>query len=118
MSRPRFLADEDLRFEIVLAVRRMEPAVEIASVVELGRSGSADADVLAFARAAGWIVVAHDVNTLKAEADARIADGRGVAGVFLTAQRTPTRVVAESLVLIWSASEADEWTDRVVFLPF
>jgi hypothetical protein len=24
MSRPRFLADEDLRFEIVLAVRRME----------------------------------------------------------------------------------------------
>lgn len=70
MSRPRFLADEDLRFEIVLAVRRMEPAVEIASVVELGRSGSADADVLAFARAAGWIVVSHDVNTLKAEADA------------------------------------------------
>ena len=49
MSRPRFLADEDLRFEIVLAVRRMEPAVDISTIVEMGQSGSADPDVLAFA---------------------------------------------------------------------
>lgn len=69
MSRPRFLADEDLRFEIVLAVRRMEPAVDIATVVELGLPGTLDPDLLAFAEANGLLIVSHDVNTLRAEAE-------------------------------------------------
>src|SRR5687768_11564072 len=101
MSRPRFLADEDLRFEIVLAVRRLEPAIEITTVVESGRSGATDAEVLEFAKAQGLIVISHDVNTLRAEAEQRVADGRGVAGVLLAPQRQPTRAVAESLVLLW-----------------
>ncbi|MBI3411805.1 MAG: DUF5615 family PIN-like protein [Planctomycetes bacterium] len=87
MSRPRFLADEDLRFEIVLAIRRLEPAVEIATVSELGRSGSSDGDILEFAHGHDLLVVSHDVNTMKAEAESRIADGRAVTGVFLVAQR-------------------------------
>ena len=118
MSRPRFLADEDLRFDIVLAVRRLEPAVEFPTVVELGHSGALDPDILAFAHSNGLLVVSHDVNTLRAEAEQRIADGRGVAGVFLTAQRNPTRPVAETLVAIWGASEAEEWKDRIVYVPF
>ncbi|HLW64673.1 MAG TPA: DUF5615 family PIN-like protein [Gemmataceae bacterium] len=118
MSQPRFLTDEDLRFEIVLAIRRMEPALEIATVVELGRSGSTDAEVLDFSLANGLLVISHDVNTLKAEAESRIANGHGVAGVFLTSQRSKTHSVAESLVLIWGASEAEEWANRIVFLPF
>ena len=75
MSRPRFLADEDLRFEIVLAVRRLEPAVEIVTIVEAGQSGADDAQVLESARQSHRIVVSHDVNTLRAEAERRIVDG-------------------------------------------
>ena len=76
MSRPRFLADEDLRYEIVLAVRRREPTVEFPTVRDLGRAGATDADVLALANTDGWIVVSHDVSTLRAEADERVRDGR------------------------------------------
>jgi hypothetical protein len=108
VSRPRFLADEDWRFEIVLAVRRAEPALSIETVVELGRGGTADAEVLEYAGANGLLLLSHDVNTLKAEAERRIADGRGVAGVFLAAQSQPTRSIAESVVLIWAASDAEE----------
>lgn len=118
MSRPRFLADEDLRFEIVLAVRRLEPAVEIPTVLELGLAGTSDADVLAYAQANGFLVISHDVNTLRAEAELRISDGRGVAGVFLTAQLNPTRPVAEAIVAIWGASEAEEWANQIVYIPF
>jgi hypothetical protein len=118
VSRPRFLADEDFRFEIVLAVRRREPAVEIATVQEMGKSGATDDDVLAYAHTHGLIVVSHDVNTMRAVAEQRVGDGRGVAGVQLAAQRTPTRDVADCLMLIWAGSEAEEWRDRVVFIPF
>lgn len=118
MSRPHFLADEDLRREIVLAVRRLEPAVEIVTVQEVGLSGATDADVLNFANGNEWIVVSHDVNTMRAEANRRVAAGSGIAGLFLTAQSNATRAVADCLVLVWSASEGAEWRDRVEFIPF
>lgn len=117
MSRPRFLADEDWRYEIVTAVRWLEPTAEIVTVRELGRAGRSDADLLAFAHAGGWVVLSHDVNTLKAEASRRVADGRGIAGVLLASQSALTRPVAESLVLIWAASDAAEWVDRIDYLP-
>lgn len=118
MARPRFLADEDLRFEIVLAVRRLEPAIDFPTVIELGRAGSTDEQVLEFAHAEGRILVSHDVNSLRGLADQRVADGSGVTGVLLTAQTNPTRKIAETIHAIWGASEDDEWSDRVVFIPF
>lgn len=117
MSAPRFLADEDLRFEIVLASRRLEPMLEFGTVVDLGLSTSSDADVLEYAYANSWIVVSHDVNTMKAAAEKRIEKGVGITGLFLVPQSRPTRPVAESLVIISSASEAEEWRDRIVYLP-
>jgi len=117
LARPRFLADEDLRFEIVLAVRRLEPTIDFTTMTELGRSGSTDEEVLSYAQSEGRIVVSHDVNTMKGLAEKRIAERTGVSGVLLTAQRNPTRVVAESILLIWGASDASEWSDRVAFIP-
>jgi hypothetical protein len=48
-------------------------------------------------------------------------------GEFVRAQRSPgllvvpqhlaLRQVADDLILIWTATEASEWIDRVVFLP-
>jgi hypothetical protein len=114
---PHFLADEDLRFEIVLAVRRLEPTLKFETVVERGLSGLDDAAVLEHAKAHGLIVVSHDVNTMKAIAEKRIRDGIGIAGLFLIPQSRGTRSVAESLLAVWAASEASEWADRIVYLP-
>lgn len=117
MSRPRFLADKDLRGGIVRAVRRMAPTLEIATVVELELTSANDEEVLEFSWQDNWLVISHDVNTLKAFAEKRIADGRGLHGLFLAPQRSATRLVAESILLIWEASEFEEWRDRVVYLP-
>ena len=117
MSTARFLADEDLRREIVLATRRLEPALGFATVFDVGLPSASDSDLLEFAHANGWLVVSHDVNTMKGFAEARVQDGRGISGLFLVPQSRPTRVIAESLVLIWAASQAEEWKDRTVYLP-
>ena len=40
------------------------------------------------------------------------------AGVFLVKQRAPMAEVIEALVLVvWSASDAEEWKNRVVEIP-
>jgi len=82
MSRPRFLADEDFRFEIVLAVRRLEPAIETTTIVKTGLSGAVDSQILEYAQSNGLLLLSHDVNTLKGKAEQRIVQKAGVAVFF------------------------------------
>jgi predicted nuclease of predicted toxin-antitoxin system len=117
MNQIRYIADEDLRNQIVQAVRRLEPAIDFTTVQEMGMSGFSDAELLAFANHHQIIIVSHDVNTLKGLAERRVKAGQGIAGVFLVLQRMPTRQVADSLMLIWSASTVDEWRDQIIYLP-
>lgn len=118
MSRPRFLADEDLRFSIVQAVRRWQPAVEITTVLEKRLVSASDEEVLQFAWRDRWLLVSHDVTTMRAFAAQRIVDNRGIHGLFIAPQSRTAREIAECLILIWSASEFDEWRDRIVYVPF
>ena len=117
MSVPRFLADEDLRFEIVLAVRRLNPMVEIATTVESGRAGFTDLELLQFASDQGFLVVSHDVNTMRSMAERRVATGQTMRGLFLVPQSRATRPVVKSLLLICEESTAEEWEGQIVYLP-
>ena len=47
----------------------------------------------------------------------RLAAGQSMPGLLMVAQSEPIGPVIDSLVLIWSASEAEEWADQVRFLP-
>lgn len=118
MSQPRFLADEDLRAAIVHAVRRMNDGAEFVTVSEIGLSSASDEEVLDFAWRERWLLVSHDVNTMKGSAELRVTDGPGIHGLFLVPQNRATRAVSECLILIWSATDFEEWRDRIVYLPF
>ncbi len=117
MSRPRFLADHDLNEHIAAGVLRREPALDFVRVRELGMSGHADEAILDYAEREKLLVVSHDVNTMPAAAYARASTGKSFSGVFMVQQTLPIGPVIEDLVLIWSASEFEEWIDQVVFLP-
>jgi hypothetical protein len=117
MSRPRFLADEDLNGDIVRAVRRMAPAVEFTTAVQQGLRSAPDEDILEVAWQTRWLVVSHDVGTLRHAAELRIATGQGVHGVFLASQSRTVREIADELVFIEEASEFEDWRNQVKFLP-
>src|SRR5258708_6601348 len=108
MSRPRFLADHDLNEHIIDGVERREPALEIVRARDVGLNDKPDAAVLAFAGDNGFLLVSHDVNTMTAHAFARIAAAEPMRGLLMVRQTQPIAPVIESLVLIWSASEAEE----------
>lgn len=117
MSRPRFLADNDLNDAIVLGTNRREAAIEFVRIRDFGMQAAKDDEVLRFAAANRFIVVSHDVNSLTAEAHAALGANKLLSGLFLVHQRDPTSSIIDSLVLIWSASEAEEWIGQIVFLP-
>jgi predicted nuclease of predicted toxin-antitoxin system len=117
MSRPRFLADHDLNEHIVTGLLRREPTVECARVREFEMGEASDDAILDYAAQHGWMVLSHDVNTMPAAAFARLANRRAMARLLMVRQTEPIRDVIESLLLVWSASEREEWNGQVVFLP-
>lgn len=111
------MADQDLNEHIVDGAQRPEPALEFIRARDVGMSDSNDAEILAYAAKNGFIVVSHDVNTMPNEAY-QILDAGGVMnGLLMVQQSKPIGPVIESLVLIWSASEAEEWIGQVQYLP-
>ena len=117
MSRPRFLSDHDLNEHIIDGTLRREPALEFVRARDVGLDGRPDAEVLEYASAHGLLVVSHDVNTMPAQAWARLAAGQLLSGLFMIRQRDPIAPAIDGLVLIWSASEAEEWQGQIRFLP-
>jgi hypothetical protein len=117
MSRPRFLADHDLNEHIIDGTLRREPALEFIRARDVGLAARPDPEVLRYAAAQGLLVVSHDVNTMPGHAVARLESGQPLAGLLMVRQTHPIGPVIDSLILIWSASEAGEWQDQIRFLP-
>jgi predicted nuclease of predicted toxin-antitoxin system len=117
MSRVRFLADHDLNQHILTGVTRGEPLIEFQRVADAGLSRARDDAILEYAAREGLVVVSHDVNTMPAAAFHRIKLGQPLAGLLMVKQSESIGSIIRSLLLIWQASELDEWKDQVVFLP-
>ena len=108
MSRPRFLADHDLNESIIDGVQRREPALEFLRARDLGMSERPDNELLAYAAVHGYIVVSHDVNTMPSAVYVMFDTGEAMSGLLMVQQTKPIGPVIDSLMLIWSASEAEE----------
>ncbi len=117
MSQPRFLADHDLNEIIVAGVLRREPSVEFLRVRDVGMEEARDDEILEYADRERLLIVSHDVNTMPAAAYGRGAKGESFLGLLMVRQSLPVGKVIDDLLLIWSATELEEWKEQVVFLP-
>jgi hypothetical protein len=113
----RFLADASLRDAIVSGCLRREPAIDFLSANDANLEGIPDPEVLALAAAEGRIPVTSDLKTMPRHFGEFLEEGGSSAGVFLVKQDTPVAEVIEALLLVWAASEADEWKNRILEIP-
>ena len=113
----RFLADASLHDAIVTGCLRREPAMDFLSAHEANLEGIRDPEVLEFATQQDRILVTSDFRTMPHHFGEFLeAQGR-CAGVFLVKQRAPLADVIDALVLVWAASDADEWKNRIIEIP-
>ena len=112
----RFQADADLNHIIVKATLRREPGIDfqIAHVANL--AGVVDQEVLALAAQAGRVLVTHDRKTMPKNF-AEFIVHTSSSGVVVIPQKLPVRAAVEDLLLIGTASEAEEWINRMQVLP-
>ncbi|WP_445301754.1 MULTISPECIES: hypothetical protein [unclassified Microcoleus] len=62
------------------------------------------------------ILVSHDRKTMPSEFAEFITINQS-SGVIIVSRKLPIEVVIEELLLIWAASTAEEWVDRIAKLP-
>ena len=112
----RFQADADLNQTIVLALVRRESGMDFQTATAANLAGLDDAAVLALAAHEGRILITHDQSTMP-QHFARFITTQTSPGLLIVPQHLQPATVVEELLLIWSVSEADEWHDRIVYLP-
>ena len=113
----RFLADADLNRAIVSGVLRREPSLDFLTAQAAGLRGMNDSEVLALAAERQRVLVSQDVGTMPAHFRAFGSAGKQSSGVFLIPQSLDVGTAIDELLLIWLASEASEWENRLEWLP-
>jgi hypothetical protein len=112
----RFLADYDFNREILDGLLRREPFIDLKSGVEAELQGVPDPDVLEAAATEGRLLITHDQRTMPFHFG-QFVRRRKSPGVFIIPQRMGIGAAIEELLLIWAASDAEEWTNLIFFLP-
>src|SRR5688572_18037701 len=117
MSLIRFLADQNLNDDIITGLLRQDDRIEFSRAREIGFAEAEESELLARAAEANLILISHDMRTMPSHAYTRLKQGLPMPGLFIVKQTDPVGPVINDLLLIWSASEIEEWDGRVIYLP-
>ena len=118
-----FLLDEHVPASVVGALAGIEPAIRVRLVGQdddVPPKRTPDPQLLTFAEDNGFALVTFDNETMPDHVAAHLAAGRHTWGVFIFPNGNDLSAgrIADQLVMIWAASERDEWIDRYEYLPF
>lgn len=112
----RFQADADLNQIVLVATVRREPAIDFRTALAGALANLNDKEVLAAAARDGRVLVTHDHRTMPRHFAEFIASQTS-PGLLVVPQHLSVAMVADDLLLVWLATEAEEWINRICFLP-
>jgi hypothetical protein len=82
-----------------------------------GLRGTKDPALLEIAATQARILITSDRNTMPAHFSERLAAGRPSPGVFIVPDdENAIGGIIDWLLLVWSASQAEEWRNRIEFV--
>jgi hypothetical protein len=112
----QFLADENFNNDILRGIQR-RVAVTILRVQDTELLGKPDPVVLQWAADNDYILLSHDVNTMRGYFYDRVAHDLPVPVVFLVHGSKPVGEIVEALELIVQTTTQAEWAGELHFLP-
>lgn len=114
--RIRFQADADLDGRIVRGLKRRSRDIDIRTAASAGFAGLKDPEVLRLSTEDNRVLVSQDRRTMPAHFAEYLATANS-SGVILLREAISLAVAIEELVLIWTASEAEEWINHLAWIP-
>ena len=111
-----YQADADLNEDIVAGVLRRVPEIDFQTAHDAELMNLSDPEVLLRAAQEGRILVSHDRRTMPTYFG-RFIENHESPGLIIISQNAELLMVIEELILIWSASEAEEYVNSIRALP-
>lgn len=111
------VADENFNNDILRGLLRLNPALDIVRVQDVGLAGSPDPDVLEWAAQENRILLTHDLNTIPKFAYERVGTGKRMPGVIAVNNSVPIRTAIEDILLLAITSDKKDWEGQVIYLP-
>jgi hypothetical protein len=113
----KFQADADFNEDIVKGVLRREPAVDFRTAAAAGLRSLTDLEVLSIAARDGRALISHDRRTMP-RAFAEFVQTNKSPGVLIISQKADLLSVIDDLLVVWMATDAEEWTNYLGAIPF
>ncbi|MDI6793523.1 MAG: DUF5615 family PIN-like protein [bacterium] len=116
----RFLLDETESPRLKAALLRLNHDIDVVRVGEPGapQLGTPDPDVLRYLELSQRVLVTSNRTSMPAHIETHWTAGGHLWGLFWVRSGTPIGRLAQDLYLVWEASEAEEWIDRLEWIPF
>ena len=116
----RFLLDENLTPRLKAAVFRLNPQIDIVRVGDPNTLplGTLDPEVLFYLAHSQRVLITDNRTSMPDHLRDHWAQDNHIWGLLWVRPKTPMRVLAQELVLIWEATEAEEWIDKLDWIPF
>ena len=114
--RLRFQADADFNQKIVRGLRRREPLLDFQDAHKGGVIGVSDPEVLRIAAESGRLLVSHDRKTMPGHF-ARFQQSGTSPGLIIVSQDLDISGAIEDILLIWTATAPEDWTNHIGFVP-
>lgn len=116
----RFLLDENLSNRIKLALLRRNPDIDILCVGDPDAPplGTLDPDVLRYVELSQRLLVTGNRKSMPEHLESHWEEGGRIWGLFWVRPKTPIGQLAQTLFLVWETTEAEEWIDKLDWIPF
>ena len=115
----RYLLDENISRSVRDQLLFHEPALDVICVGDEGAPayGTPDAVILEWIEGSGYILVSRNRRTMPAQLREHLTQGGHIPGMLLLRKRISTGELIAELLLIWHASEPEEYQDHIRYLP-
>lgn len=118
--KPRFLLDEHIGRVIQRQLRRRDSRIDVLLIGDprAPSKGMPDPELLVWLEETGYILVTYDESTIPGHLIDHYKQGRHVPGILWVRADASLGQIIDALLIIWDASEAEEYIDRLLYIPF
>ena len=117
--KPRFLLDENLSPRLKLAILRLKSEIDILRVGDMNApdSGTLDPDILIYLEQSKRILLTDNRKSMPEHLQTHWASDGFIWGLFWLRPKATIKELAEEILLIWETTEADEWKNKLIWIP-
>jgi hypothetical protein len=111
------LVDQNFNEHIVDGLTRRDAKLELIHLRDIGQAAADDALVLELAALQGRVLLTHDRRTIPPLAQARVAAGLAMPGVFVVSQAMPIGQAIDELLIATHCLSPNECDRMVIYFP-